>query len=117
MAQLMRGEVILILSHIYHRQLLYKSGVISSRENKVDGVPLAERLAKMTVDNFKANAPSAKFDDLMKSVSTSCNALDHTPEAATFARRCCFALVDHFGPKSLFFNLSMRRVFFQSLTL
>jgi hypothetical protein len=106
MAQLMRGEVILILSHIYHRQVAYKSGVMTSRGGKVNGIPLAERLATMTVDDFKANAPSEKFDELMKGVSTSCKALGHSPEAAKFARKCCFALVEHFGLNSLFLTIS-----------
>ncbi|KAL7524123.1 hypothetical protein ACHAXR_001615, partial [Thalassiosira sp. AJA248-18] len=60
----------------------------------------------MTVDDFKANAPSAKFDELMKGVSTSCKALGHSPEAAKFARRCCFALVDYFGLNSLFLTIT-----------
>jgi len=106
MAQLMRGEVILILSHIYHRQVAYKSGVMTSRGGKVNGIPLAERLATMTVDDFKANAPSEKFDELMKGVSTSCKALGHSPEAAKFARKCCFALVEHFGLNSLFLTIT-----------
>ena len=106
MAQLMRGDVILILSHIYHRQISYKSGVMTSRGNKVNGVPLAERLAKMTVDDFKTDAPSAKFDELMAGVSTSCKSLGHSPEAAKFARRCCFALVDYFSLNSLFLTIS-----------
>ena len=106
MAQLMRGDVILILSHIYHRQLAYKSGVMTSRGNKVNGITLAERLAKMTVDDFKSDAPSAKFDELMAGVSTSCKSLGHSPESAKFARRCCFALVDYFGLNSLFLTIS-----------
>jgi hypothetical protein len=79
---------------------------MTSRGDKVNGVPLTERLATMTVDDFKANAPSAKFDELMKGVSTSCKALGHSPEAAKFARRCCFALVDYFGLNSLFLTIT-----------
>ena len=90
---------------------------MTPRGDRVNGVPLAERLATMTVDNFKADAPPAKFDELMKGVSTSCKVLGHSPEAATFARRCCFALVDHFGLNSLFDNLPMQRMFFRSSTL
>ena len=58
-------------------------------------VPLAEYLAKLAVDDSKADAPSSKIDESMKGVSTSCNALGHTPEAATFARRRVSVLVDH----------------------
>ena len=102
MPQLTRSEVILILSHIYHRKLSHKSGAMTSRGDKVNGVLLMERLTTMTVDDFKANTSSAKFDELMKGVSTSCKALGHNPEVTKVARRCCFALVDHFGLNSLF---------------
>jgi len=60
----------------------------------------------MTVDDFKSDAPSAKFDELMAGVSTSCKSLGHSPESAKFARRCCFALVDYFGLNSLFLTIS-----------
>ena len=55
--QLMRSDVVLILSHIYQRQLTYKSGVITPRGSKISEVPLAERLDRMTVNDFKAYAP------------------------------------------------------------
>ena len=76
--------------------------MITSRGSKINGVPLAERLAKMTVDDFKADAPSSKFDELMKGVSTSCKALGHSPEAATFARRNYFALLTILGSIAFF---------------
>ena len=106
MPQLMKGDVVPILSHIYQRQLAYKSGVITSRGSKINGVPLAERLAKMTVDDFKADAPSSKVDELIRGVSTSCKALGHSPEATTFVRRDMFALVDHVALNNLFLTIS-----------
>ena len=80
--------------------------MITSRGSKINGVPLVERLAKMTVDNFKADAPSSKFDDLMKDVSASCKAFGHSPEAEKSARRICVALVDYFGLTGLFLTIS-----------
>ena len=90
------------MSHIYHRQISYKNGVMTSRGDEVTGVPLEERLATTTVDDFKVDAPSAEFDELIKGVSTPCKSLGHSPEAANSARRCCFVLVDYFGLNSLF---------------
>ena len=84
MPQFMRGDVVLILGHIYQRQLACKSGVITSRGSKINRVPLAERLTKMRVDDFKADAPSSKFDELMKDVSTSCKSLCHSPGSIYF---------------------------------
>ena len=43
---------------------------------------------------------------LMKSFFTSCKALGHTPEAAQFARRCCFAIQDHFGLNSVLITIT-----------
>ena len=80
--------------------------MISSRRSKTNGVSLAESLAKMTVDDFKADAPSSTFDELMKGVSTSCKALGHSPEATTFVRRDMFALVDQVALNNLFLTIS-----------
>ena len=86
---------------------MYKTRAMTSRGNTTKGVPLAECLAKTTDDDFKVYIPSSRSDELMKGVLTSCEALCHTPEAAKFARRSCFVLVDHFGLNSFFDNLFM----------
>ena len=44
--------------------------------------------------------------NLMKSIFTSCKALGHTPEAAQFARRCCFSMQDYFGLNSVFITIT-----------
>ena len=64
-------------------------------------------MATPTVDDFKVDVSSSNFDKLIKGVLTSCKALGHSPEAYTFARMNCFALVDTFGMNSCFDNLSM----------
>jgi len=38
----------------------------------------------------------------LKAISTSCRAMGHTQEAANFARRCMFAMLDYQGLNSLF---------------
>ena len=65
---------------------------MTQRGDKINWVPLVEGLAKMTVEDFKSDAPSSRFDELMKGISTYCKALvSYTPETGTFARKhyCC----------------------------
>ena len=87
MPQFMRGDVILVLNHIYGRQLSYKSGVMTSRSN-VGGELLGEKFSKIPVEDLQeaADETNSKQSNLvtklMKSISTSCRALGHTPEAA-----------------------------------
>ena len=93
--QFMRGDVILVMNHIYGRQVSYKSGVTTSRSN-VRGESLGEQFSKIPVEELQAAADeydpqvSPMVKTLMKSIFTSCKALGHAPEAAQFARRCCF---------------------------
>ena len=100
MPQLMRCDVVAVLSHIYGRQMSFKSRVITSR-GIVDGVPLGEHLATMTTKDFDPKSPT-KIDDLMAGMSTACRTLGYTPESAKFARRCCFSMLDYYGMSSLF---------------
>ena len=53
MSQLVRGGIIRNTSHIYQNNLVFKSRVIISRGNKINGVPPVECLAKMTFDDSK----------------------------------------------------------------
>ena len=111
MHQFMRGDVILVLNHIYGRQLSYKSGVMTSRAN-VGGQLLGENFSKIPVEELQEAADetnprqSSLVSKLMKSISTSCRALGHTPEAAQFARRFCFAMQDYFGLNSVFVTIT-----------
>ena len=106
MCQLMRGDVVAVLNHIYGRQVSYKSGVMTSR-NVINGVSLGETLANMTKDDFTSSSSTCpNYQAFVKGLSTSCRALGHTPEAAKFARRECFALADYFGLNSLFLTAS-----------
>jgi len=93
--QLMRGDVVAVLSHIYCRQMSFKSGVITSR-GIVDGVPLGKHLATMTTKDFDPKSPTKRIDDLMAGVSTACRTLGYTQEAAKFTRRCCFSMLDYY---------------------
>ena len=111
MLQFMRGDVILVMNHIYGRQVSYQSGVMTSRSN-VRGESLGERFSKIPVEELQAAADendpqtSDMVKNLMKSIFTSCKALGHTPEAAQFARRCCFSMQDYFGLNSVFITIT-----------
>jgi hypothetical protein len=37
----------------------------------------------------------------------SCKAMGHTDEAATYARHCCFAMLDYYGLNSLFLTTAL----------
>ncbi|KAL7525509.1 hypothetical protein ACHAXR_005955, partial [Thalassiosira sp. AJA248-18] len=111
MRQFMRGDVILVMHHMYARQLSYKSGVMTCRNN-IGGESYGEKFSKISVESLtKAideNNPSTDptTKQFFKSISASCKAMGHTPEAAQFARRCCFAMQDYFGLNSVFITIS-----------
>jgi hypothetical protein len=102
MHQFMRGDVILVMNHIYGRQVSHQSSVMTSRSN-VRGKNLGERFSKIPVEDLQAAADkndpqtSTMVKILMKSIFTSYKALGHTPESAQFARRCCFSMQDFLG--------------------
>lgn len=111
MLQFMRGDVVLVMNHIYGRQVSYQSGVMTSR-SKVGGESLGEQFSKIPVEELQAAADendpqsSPMVKTLMKSIFTSCKALGHTPEAAQFARRCCFSMQDYYGLNSVFLTIT-----------
>ena len=114
MLQFMRGDVILVMNHMYGRQVSYKSGVMTSRSN-VRGETLGEKFSQIPADELEKAANTENVNDpklspmvkqLMKSIFTSCKALGHTPEAAQFARRSCFSMQDYFGLNSVFITIT-----------
>ena len=50
--QFMEGPTILVLNHIYNRQMSYISGVMTCRST-VNGVSLGEKLSKLTVQDLE----------------------------------------------------------------
>ena len=73
---------------------------------------LAELFSQITVEELQAAADEKNpkqtplVKKLMISISMSCKAMDHTPEAAAYARRCCFAMQDRFGLNSIFLTVT-----------
>jgi hypothetical protein len=79
----MEGPTILVMNHIYNRQILYKSWVMTCRSS-VDGIPLEEKRSTLSMDNAdRLNAPTKV---LLKAISMSCREMGHTKEAAKYAR-------------------------------
>jgi hypothetical protein len=109
--EFMRGDTILVLHHMYGRQLSYKSGVITCRSN-IGGITMGERFANIKADELQsileddvANL-SHEAKRLVRGITTSCRALGHTPEAAQHARKNGFAYQDYFGLNSVFVTIS-----------
>lgn len=107
--QFMEGPTILVLNHIYNRQMSYKTGVITCRST-IDGISLGEQLSTISTEDFEKindkcndhlNTPTKNF---LRAISTSCKAMGHTEHAAKDARRRCFAMLDYFGLNSLFLS-------------
>jgi hypothetical protein len=107
--QFMEGPTILVLNHIYNRQMSYKTGVMTCRST-IDGILLGEKLSTLSTedteqiddnDNVNLNPITNSF---LKAISTTCKAMGHTEEAAKDARRRCFAMLDFFGLNSLFIS-------------
>ena len=83
------------------------SGVLTCRLT-VNGVSLGDRLSRLTIEDLQlvTNKNTENLNEntkwLLKAISTSCKAMGHTDEAAKYARRCCFAMLDHYGLNSIF---------------
>jgi hypothetical protein len=57
------------------------------------------------LNRFKENNTDNLHDitkGLLKAISMSCKAMGLTDEAAKYAQRCCFAMLDYYGLNSLF---------------
>jgi hypothetical protein len=112
MPQFMRSEVVLVLEHMFARHISYKTGIVKLQSN-IGGQKVGDILGNCTVEDFKKileneedNSLSEPAKQLMKSISTTCQALGHTEDAAKFARGCHYATMDHFGLNSLFLTIS-----------
>jgi hypothetical protein len=109
LGQFMERQTILVMNHIYNRQMSYKTWVMTCRSS-IDGIPLGEKLSTLSTEDFEQikeynndnlNATTKNF---LKAIYTSCRAMGHTEQAAKDARRRCFAMLDYFGLNSLFLS-------------
>jgi hypothetical protein len=85
--QFMEGPTILVLNHISNRQMSYMSGVMTCRST-INGVSLGDRLSRLTIEdlqlvtNKNTDNLNKNTKGLLKAISSSCNAMRHTDEAA-----------------------------------
>jgi hypothetical protein len=86
----MEGPTILVMNHIYNRQIAYVSGVMTCRST-VNGISLREKLSKFNCEDLEL-VQEDNTDNLcenmkgsLKAISTSCKAMGHTGEAAKYA--------------------------------
>jgi hypothetical protein len=110
LCQFMNRPTILVMNHIYNRQMSYKSGVMTYRSS-VNGIPLGEKLSMLSTESFEKIDKENNTNNLdettkgfLKGVKTLCKAMGHTEEAAKYARRCMFSMLDYFGLNSLFLS-------------
>jgi hypothetical protein len=110
LCQFKEEPTILVMNHIYNRQMPYKIGVMTCRSS-VNGIPLGEKLSMVSTESFEKNDEENNTNNLdettkgfLKGVKTLCRAMGHTKEAAKYARQCMFAMLVYFGLNILFLS-------------
>jgi hypothetical protein len=109
MPQFMRSDVIFVMQHAYSRTRSYKTGLIRLR-SKIGGRETADIIGNTSSHDFlrsieqRNEHPGDPMFALTNAVSTTCEVLGYTEEAAKRARQNCFAMTDHFGLSSLFMS-------------
>ncbi len=109
LTQFMEGPTILVMKHIYNRQMSYKTEVMICRSS-IDGIPLGEKLSTLSTEDFEkikennTDNLDATTKCFLKAISTSCKAMGYTEQAAKDAGWRCFAMLDYFGLNSLFLS-------------
>jgi hypothetical protein len=101
LTQFMEGPTILVINHIYNRQMSYVSGVMTCRSTG-NGVSLGEKLSKLTVEDLelvqKNNTDNLHENrkGLLKAISTSCKAMGHTDKQQRMLNiavlQCCIIM-------------------------
>jgi hypothetical protein len=81
--QFMEGPTILVLNHMYNREMSYMTGVMTCRST-VNGVSLGEKLSKLTIEdlqlvtNKNTDNLHKNTKGLLKAISRSRKAMGHT---------------------------------------
>jgi hypothetical protein len=71
----MEGPTVLVMNHIYNRQMSYMSGVVTCRSS-VDGVPLGERLSTLSTEDLE-QVDKHNFDTLDSNTKDFLKAVKH----------------------------------------
>ncbi len=109
LGQFMEGPTILVINHIYNRQMTYKTGVMICRSS-INDIPLGKQLCTLSTKHFEqikdnnTDNLDATTKCFLKAISISCKAMGHTEQAAKDARQCCFAMLDYFGLNGQFLS-------------
>ena len=112
LGQFMEGPTILVMNHIYNRQMSYKTGImVMTCRSSIDGIPLGKKMSTLSTKEFEQNKDN-NTDNLnatiicyLRAISTLCKAMGQTEQAAKDARWCCFSMLDYyFGLNSLFMS-------------
>ncbi len=91
LGQFMEEPTILVMNHIYNRQMSYKTGVMTCRSS-IDGIPLGEKLSTLSTEHFEqikdnnTDNLDATTKCFLKAIPMSCKAMGHTEQAAKDAR-------------------------------
>ncbi len=109
LTQFVEGPTILVMNHIYNRQMSYKTGVMTYRSS-INGISLGEKLSTLSTEDFEkikdnhTDNLDATAKCFLKAISTSCKAMGHTEQVAKDARCFFFAKLDYFGLNCLFLS-------------
>lgn len=112
MPQFMTPDVILVLHHIFTRQLSFNTGVMTCRNTFNSSNEFTKKINSLKASDFETTeeqpnpCANANVNSVVKSIQTSCKSMGHTAEAAKAARRRQFAMIDFFGLNSLFLTIT-----------
>ena len=113
--QFMKGDLTLVVFHLYNQAMSYKSGLVTCRDiSNGDGQSFAEQISTLT--DIEINAAAKKKSEnisnssfagnVLRRIVTSCKALVHSRAAAIYNRRLMFAICDCHGMPDVFFTLT-----------
>ncbi len=77
---IIEGPTILVMNHIYNRQMSYKNGVMTCRST-IDGIPLGEKLSTLSTEDFEQindnnnDNMNATTKSVLRAISTTCKAM------------------------------------------
>ena len=107
LGQFLESQTILLLYQMYNRIKSFINGVMTCRKN-VNGISLGDRISNMSMKDIeqikddKTDHLNSTTKEFLKAINTSSSAMGHTPEAAKYARRDAYAMLNHFGMNGLF---------------
>ena len=105
--QFMESQTILLLHQMYNRMKSYINGVMTCRTN-INGITLGDRISNMSMKDIeqikddKTDHLNETTKEFLRAINTSSAAMGHTPEAAKYARRDAYAMLDHFGMNGIY---------------